>query len=294
MLLHLLKMRLFLWGCKHSKVAWCDVCLPKSEGGLGVRDTKVWNNALLSRTLWNIHAKQDSLWVKWVHGVYLQGRCVWTFVPHTKDSRLMKALANVRDLILSKFPSLGMAVNFLEKSSLLGKLSSSKVYELLRTKGTAHPWMSFIWKSYIPPKFSFITWLAFRGRLATYDSLGFLDINDACLFCKGGPETVPHLYFECTFTGQVWTLVKNWLGISRRMSTLLSTAKWIKKENNGAHAKAKGVRLAFCYTVYWIWRTRNMICFEKIKPKVEDLVKNIKFMVYKILYAMYPFDRITF
>ncbi|CAH9087681.1 unnamed protein product [Cuscuta europaea] len=32
--------RLFLWGSKHSKVAWCDVCLPKSEGGLGVRDTK--------------------------------------------------------------------------------------------------------------------------------------------------------------------------------------------------------------------------------------------------------------
>ncbi|CAH9093039.1 unnamed protein product [Cuscuta europaea] len=261
--------RMFLWGNKHAKVAWSDVCLPKNEGGLGIRDAKVWNCALLSRTLWNIHAKKDSLWVKWMNEVYLFGRDVWTFVPHTKDSRLIKTIGTVRDLLISKFPSLDMAVIHMGKMSQNGKLSSSKIYDLLRIKGTIHPWMSFIWKSYIPPKFSFITWLAFRGRLATYDCLGFLDVVNVCHFCKGGPETVSHLYFECVFTGQVWNLIRDWLGLTRQMTTLSSAVKWMKKEQTGANVKAKAVRLSFCYTVYWIWRMRNMICFEKAKIMVD-------------------------
>ncbi|CAH9083664.1 unnamed protein product [Cuscuta europaea] len=286
--------RLFLWGSKRAKVAWSDICLPKNEGGLGIRDTKVWNNALLSRTLWNIHGNKESLWVKWVHGIYLKGRCVWTFVPHNKDSRLMKNFASIRDLIVSKFSSLDQALTFLGKCSHNGKLSSSKVYDLLRIKGTIHPWMSFIWKSYIPPKFSFITWLAFRGRLATYDSLGFLDVINICPFCKGGPETVSHLYFECSFTGQVWNMIRDWLGITRQMNTLSSAVKWMKKEHNGANVKAKAVKLSFCYTIYWTWRMRNMICFEKTTTTVIDMVKHIKFMVYKVLYYMYPIERVTF
>ncbi|CAH9091992.1 unnamed protein product [Cuscuta epithymum] len=286
--------RIFLWGGKHTKVAWDDVCLPIDEGGLGLKNTKVWNNALLSRTLWNIHSKKDSLWVKWVNGVYLHGRDVWTFVPHNRDSLLMKRFALIRDLIVSKFSSINEALVYLGKITIDGRLSSSKVYDLLRIKGTPHPWMSFIWKSYIPPKFSFIAWLAFRNRLATYDNLEYLDVINVCPFCKGEPETVSHLYFECIITGQVWTRIKAWLGITRQMTTLRSAVKWIKKEHNGAHIKAKAVRITFCFTIYWMWRTRNSICFEAAKVKVEDIIHHIKYMVYKVLFSIYPYHMITF
>ncbi|CAH9109955.1 unnamed protein product [Cuscuta europaea] len=78
------------------------------------------------------------------------------------------------------------------------------------------------------------------------------------------------------------------------MTKILSAIKWIKKEHNGAHAKAKTVRLSFCYTIYWTWRMRNKICFEKAKITVDEMVKQIKYMVYKVIYSMYPIDRITF
>ncbi|GFY91584.1 hypothetical protein Acr_07g0017800 [Actinidia rufa] len=64
--------RNFLWSGKATinkkpLVAWKDVCLPKHEGGLGIRNTKAWNKALICKTLWDIQAKKDSLWVQWIH-----------------------------------------------------------------------------------------------------------------------------------------------------------------------------------------------------------------------------------
>ncbi|GFS30621.1 hypothetical protein Acr_00g0012980 [Actinidia rufa] len=62
--------RNFLWSGKRSEnkrplVAWKDITLPKIEGGLGIRNSKAWNKALLSKTMWDIQLKKDSLWVQW-------------------------------------------------------------------------------------------------------------------------------------------------------------------------------------------------------------------------------------
>ncbi|CAH9119007.1 unnamed protein product [Cuscuta epithymum] len=59
----------FIWDGKSAKVAWCDICKPKEEGGLGLRESKVWNLALIGKTFCNIHSKKDSLWIKWFHGI---------------------------------------------------------------------------------------------------------------------------------------------------------------------------------------------------------------------------------
>ncbi|CAA3017425.1 Hypothetical predicted protein [Olea europaea subsp. europaea] len=55
----------FLWGSKKPLVTWRNICLSKGEGVLGLRDIKAW----ISKTLWNIHCKKDTLWIKWVNQV---------------------------------------------------------------------------------------------------------------------------------------------------------------------------------------------------------------------------------
>ncbi|CAH9132556.1 unnamed protein product [Cuscuta epithymum] len=130
----------------------------------------------------------------------------------------------------------------LNSRSLNGKLCSGKIYELLRFKGTPRVWMSFIWKSYIPPKFSFNAWLAMRNRLPTQDSLGYLHIVNRCDLCKGGLETIPHLFFRCHYTCRVWKKIKEWLGMTREMTTLCSAVKWILKDHKGSKLKGKAVR----------------------------------------------------
>ncbi|GJT22461.1 hypothetical protein Tco_0892398 [Tanacetum coccineum] len=75
-------MRGFLW-CHgdmlrgKAKVAWEVACLPKKEGGLGVRRLDVFNKALIASHIWSILTSKESLWVKWIHGYKLRDRNFW-------------------------------------------------------------------------------------------------------------------------------------------------------------------------------------------------------------------------
>ncbi|GJZ23441.1 hypothetical protein Tco_0560900 [Tanacetum coccineum] len=62
----------FLWCqgnmCKRkAKVSWEVVCLPKDEGGLGVRRLDHFNKALMVSHVWKLLSLKESLWVKWIH-----------------------------------------------------------------------------------------------------------------------------------------------------------------------------------------------------------------------------------
>ncbi|GJV72227.1 hypothetical protein Tco_1492222 [Tanacetum coccineum] len=75
-------MRGFLW-CQGSmrkgqaKVAWDVVCLPKKEGGLGLRRLDYFNKALMASHVWNLISLKESLWVQWVHTYKLRGMNFW-------------------------------------------------------------------------------------------------------------------------------------------------------------------------------------------------------------------------
>ncbi|KAL0293332.1 UNVERIFIED_CONTAM: hypothetical protein Sradi_6943000 [Sesamum radiatum] len=112
-------------------------------------------------------------------------------------------------------------------------LETSKAYEYFRSKRTKQPWQSAIWKAFISPKYSFILWLGLQGRLSTCDRLTFLQENESCLLCINTQESAKHLFFACPFSDFVWSHIRHWLGISRRMSTLLNTVKWLKKREDG-------------------------------------------------------------
>ncbi|GJU55122.1 hypothetical protein Tco_1228836 [Tanacetum coccineum] len=46
-----------------AKVAWDFICLPKHEGGLGLRNLDVFNYALMTTHIWNIVSNKESLWL---------------------------------------------------------------------------------------------------------------------------------------------------------------------------------------------------------------------------------------
>ncbi|VFQ64935.1 unnamed protein product [Cuscuta campestris] len=94
--------RAFFWGSKFCKVAWDDICKPKDEGGLGLRNSTIWNQVLLAKCFWNIAANKETLWIQWVHSVYLQGSDFWTWNPSKKDSHFFKKIAEIRDSLLQK------------------------------------------------------------------------------------------------------------------------------------------------------------------------------------------------
>jgi hypothetical protein len=77
-------MRGFLWSQGPlmpgaAKVSWKLVCVPKSEGGLGIRRIGYMNKALMASHLWSIITKRKSLWVEWIYSYRLRERSIWNY-----------------------------------------------------------------------------------------------------------------------------------------------------------------------------------------------------------------------
>ncbi|GFZ13043.1 signal peptide peptidase [Actinidia rufa] len=62
-------------------VAWRVLCLPKKGGGLGVRDLRLFNKALLGKWIWRFARGEDKLWCRVIRGKYGTVRGAW----RTKD-----------------------------------------------------------------------------------------------------------------------------------------------------------------------------------------------------------------
>ncbi|GJT00233.1 ribonuclease H-like domain-containing protein [Tanacetum coccineum] len=82
-----------------SKVAWVDICLPLSEGGLGLRSLEVFNKALLTTHIWNIVSNKESLWVQWIHAYKLKGRSLWDIPIKADVSWGWRKLLQLRDRV---------------------------------------------------------------------------------------------------------------------------------------------------------------------------------------------------
>jgi len=91
----------FLWGDtdqirKPHLINWEVCCLPKGDGGLGIRNQKQMNEAFLMKILWNMINKPDDLWCKVLYSKYGRNkdlRVAITSQPY--DSPLWKALAGI-------------------------------------------------------------------------------------------------------------------------------------------------------------------------------------------------------
>ena len=94
---------MFLWSGKISgpvqyKVAWTTVCLPKAEGGLGLRDFGLWNKTLCLKLLWLLFANGASLWATWMKSNRIKDESVWSCDVDKAKSWTWRALLHLRYL----------------------------------------------------------------------------------------------------------------------------------------------------------------------------------------------------
>nr|GEZ68719.1 hypothetical protein [Tanacetum cinerariifolium] len=85
------------------QVYWASVFLiPKTnvrdieKGGLGLKKLDEWNETLLSKQIWKIATKKESLWFKWVNLVKLKGRNFWDVQSDVNDSWMWKVILDLR------------------------------------------------------------------------------------------------------------------------------------------------------------------------------------------------------
>lgn len=76
----------------------------------------------------------------------------------------------------------------------------------MRIHSPLSPWSKVVWFKLTVPRFSFITWLAMKGRLPTKDRLRgwVLTIPAVCVLCSNGIETHDHLFFASSYSKTIW------------------------------------------------------------------------------------------
>lgn len=237
-------------------MAWSNVCKPKSNGGLGIRDLLTWNKAACFKYVWEIHSKKDSLWLKWIQHIYLKGENIWEHNALIHSSWQWKELMKVKEQVKASFRN--QVVNF---------YSISKGYNLFLGQQERCQWSGQIWNRWNVPKHSFIMWLAWHNRLATRSRLKkFLDIADEkCVFCSQQEEEIEHLFFTCHWTGDCLNCVKMWLNWSCNGESITGIIRRIHRCKMSKFRK-KVLLTTLDALVYEIWRLRNRFCYTQKYP----------------------------
>ncbi|WMV56909.1 hypothetical protein MTR67_050294 [Solanum verrucosum] len=271
--------RAFLWGCnaeqkKIALVSWEKICLPKRKGGLNVKGSSNWNIASVGQLLWQIVVNKESLWLKWIHGIYIKtDASIWTHKVPTDCSWYWKKLNGIKILMqgwynqgrymLTQFGNYSITRSYL---ALMGYRPKMRTAEL-------------IWTSMALPKHRFMVWLAIQGRLLTEERKVRMNIpveDVACCMCdEQVMETTVHLFEECKWTLAVWHEINQWTrttiqinGITRMLDKI-KVKHWVQFK--------KEIMAAICgAALYHTWRARNWKKFKGRNVHTEEVVLQIK------------------
>ncbi|KAJ1698015.1 hypothetical protein LUZ63_006527 [Rhynchospora breviuscula] len=207
--------RRFFWKGKdrclggHCLVNWSKCCLPKSNVGLGILDLGRQNQALLLKWLWKLKYEPNSTWSSTVQLLYGT-----TEVNDLLSCRISYGLAD----ILQHGPFFNLSCRFSNGNALpwwnwttTGIFSSSSAYGVLSNSGVLSMYHPFLWNMKSPPKVRIFLWLLLQDRLHTQQNLllrGWPSAT-ACPSCTSTfVETTDHLFLQCQFAIDVWTLVQ--------------------------------------------------------------------------------------
>ena len=154
------------------------------------------------------------------------------------------------------------------------EFSTHETWSILRVTKTQCSWSRVVWFSQATPKYAFMTWLALLNRLSTMDRVARWSqcADTICVLCKTAQETRDHLFFECSYSSQIWgSLVK---GILKETYTneWKDIVIWISDEKM-ERMRLFCIRYAFQIALYTLWRERNKVRHEKKLMPIEVLKK---------------------
>lgn len=95
----------FLWNNKTTsarcaRVAWTDICRPKSEGGLGIRLLEDFQTVFRLKQVWSLFTNSGSLWVAWLHGNVFSRKSYWLTDDAVRFSRSVRSLLQLKPLLV--------------------------------------------------------------------------------------------------------------------------------------------------------------------------------------------------
>ncbi|XP_021986327.1 uncharacterized protein LOC110882671 [Helianthus annuus] len=160
--------------------------------------------------------------------------------------------------------------------------SASIVWDSLRSQGDTVPWVEIVWFANCIPRHAFLSWLICKKKLKTQDKLKQWDVGTStnlnllsCPLCSLVPDSHDHLFFECSFSMQVWSSIKSFAGIQLMSSKWEDIVEWLIHVPSKKSMRSVIGRLLLSATAYFIWQERNQRLFKSKKRTVHVITEAI-------------------
>ncbi|XP_039055469.1 uncharacterized protein LOC120198169 [Hibiscus syriacus] len=229
----------FLWdgsnvAASRARVRWANICCPKSEGGLGLKDLKTWNKAIMMQLIRYLLAGDGSLWIAWTY----------CYVIKANDFRVMTASSSASWCFKRLLKLRTEALYFLNVTSK----PTITIWEEIRVKHSKVPWHKLIWFPMHIPKFSIISWMAILDKLPTRERLSIMGIttNVSCSLCNDHLESRNHLFTNYIFASSLWKQILNLNLILKPQMTWEDMINWATSTWKGKSLLTSILKIAWC------------------------------------------------
>ena len=194
-----------------SLVSWEKICYPKNQGGLNIKGCGKWNVASDGELIRQLVMSKESLWVKWVHDIYIKTDTIWTHKTPVDSSWYWRKINSLKNMMQYWYTQgqFNLTAN--------GKYSITSGYNALIGKQEKLEVAKLVWNSIVLPKQRLFLWLAMQNRLLTKDRLinmGVAIEYSRCCLCQNGMiESHKHLFVECDYVAKVSAELLQWANI---------------------------------------------------------------------------------
>ncbi|GJV38765.1 hypothetical protein Tco_1417205 [Tanacetum coccineum] len=308
-------MRQFLW-CHGSStkgkstVAWETVCLPKREGGLGIRRLHCFNSALMSSHIWKLLTLKESLWVKWVHEYKIKDRNFWDIPLRGNMSwgwrKILSLRPSIRKFIRSK---LGNGMNtslWFDTWSVLEPIASfvsprdiaraglslrSNVMDIIQ-QGTwvwprdlliKHPVLSNYNLPIIDDAVDSLEWYDRNGNAKKFlvsqvwDDIRCRDNHVEWYSMVWFSACIPrHALNMWLIFRRIWDRIKRLAGLERYPPNIYDIFHTMLPFINRRTTCSVVAKLLIAAAAYYVWQERNWRLFKKGKRSPDQLVECIR------------------
>lgn len=150
----------------------------------------------------------------------------------------------------------------------------AQIWDSIRPRCLMVAWHAIVWFPQCVPRFSFVLWLAFKGKMHTKDIMAKYTphLNPSCLLCTTGDECFGHLFFECSYSYEILFMVFRRCGWRGNSRSWMAIATFIMS-SRGSHKVV--LSLALSATVYYVWLERNQRIHGHAPSPARVVAKNI-------------------
>ncbi|GJZ23567.1 RNA-directed DNA polymerase, eukaryota, reverse transcriptase zinc-binding domain protein [Tanacetum coccineum] len=247
-----------------AKISWDNICKPKDQGGLGLKNLVDWNEVLMIKHLWNVVVKKETLWASPLSD-FIDTRDIY-------DARLNKK-CSIKEIVIDgrwKWPE-EWNNDFAELNMIQVPMINEDIED------NANDWYPLVWFTQNIPRHAFVTWLAIQERIMTQDRIKIWKPNEdlKCSLYNSCIDSHDHLFFTCEFSKEVWNELHNMLNVrlSVRWNPIIREMVALPINRNIWSIVR---RIVLNAAVYCIWQERNHRIFKNEKRDKEAIINLMK------------------